>query len=171
MKAHIYAASVGQITLWEGVTSSEKEPRWGWVGYQRSRLRVEELTLSLIQVFKYLMHWDKEGSPLNEIECLAENLLLRVWCNLTVAKQLGCYSSMAPASSFITPLKCFYVVLDLLLITASFKEGTVWERGDEMEKSKASSVAYPGLVGMSILIRSKRRTDIYSNIIFLCATE
>lgn len=133
----IYAASVEQITLWEWVTSSEKHPRWGWVGYRRSRLRVEELTLSLIQVFKYLMHWDKEGSPLNEIECLAENLLPRVWCNLTVAKQLGCYSSMAPQSSFITPLKCFYVVLDLPLITASFMEGRVWEQqGEKMGKSK-----------------------------------
>ncbi len=58
------------------MTSSEKELRWR--GDQWSGLRVEELTLSLIQVFKYLMHWDKEGSPLNEIECLLENLLPRV---------------------------------------------------------------------------------------------
>lgn len=129
----IYAASEREITPWEWVTSSEKELRWQ--GDQWPGLRVEELTLSLIQVFKYLMHWDKEGSPLNEIECLLENLLPRVWCNLTVAKQPGCYSSMAPQSPFITPLKCFSVVLDLLLITASFKEGKE-KGGTRRRKSK-----------------------------------
>lgn len=129
----MYAASEREITPWEWVTSSEKELRWR--GDQWPGLRVEELTLSLIQVFKYLMHWDKEGSPLNEIECLLENLLPRVWCNLTVAKQPGCYSSMAPQSPFITPLKCFSVVLDLLLITASFKEGKE-KGGREGEKAR-----------------------------------
>lgn len=163
----IYAASEREITPWEWVTSSEKELRWR--GDQWPRLRVEELTLSLIQVFKYLMHWDKEGSPLNEIECLLENLLPRVWCNLTVAKQPGCYSSMAPQSPFITPLKCFSVVLDLLLITASFKEGK--EKGDEKEKQKRGPTWYTQGLRLRRWIQSYRRADICSCIIFLCETD
>lgn len=139
MKAYICSFGARDNTLRMG---DIKWKRTEVAGDQWPGLRVEELTLSLIQVFKYLMHWDKEGSPLNEIECLLENLLPRVWCNLTVAKQPGCYSSMASQSPFITPLKCFSVVLDLLLITASFKEGKE-KGGREGEKARGVfAIAY-----------------------------